>query len=305
MGAGGDDLHGALPPDAHPGGVSVKLAEERQRFESAPAPATPTPASGARADSGAGPGAGLCGDRFTRHGTSTLLGASTILIVASAAALTLAVRAEFVAAWYAAGACVICWLVVLSFFRNPRRTIPAGDALVLSAADGVVTDVTPVERETFIDGPAVRIGVFLSVFNVHVNRAPVAGIVRHLCHRPGAFASATSKRARESNECQEIGIETPAGTRVLVRQIAGLIARRIVCPLREGDAIAKGFDFGMIRFGSRTEVSVPARDGARFRCAVSPGDKVKGGSTVLGEWEGRAPPEPGARGKGTGDACGR
>ncbi|MFQ5653960.1 MAG: phosphatidylserine decarboxylase [Planctomycetota bacterium] len=227
---------------------------------------------------------GPFGDRFTRHGRGALLLSSAILAMAEAGFIA----ASYLGSrWLFGGLALVAlllWAFLLSFFRNPRRRIPEGDRDVVAAADGKVTSVTEVEEEDFIGAPATRISIFLSVFNVHVNRAPVGGIVERLLHRKGTFRNALDRDARETNECQEIGIRMADDTRVLVRQIAGLIARRIVCPLDEGASIDKGFDFGMIRFGSQTEVSVPARDGRPFQVRVAPGDTVRGGETILGEW---------------------
>ena len=186
--------------------------------------------------------------------------------------------------WGAAAVFLLGWVFVLSFFRNPSRTPPAGEHQVVSPADGTVISVERVDDEDFIGGPATRISIFLSVFNCHVNRAPVAGVVEYVHHRKGTFKNAMKAEARDSNECQFLGLRMADGTPVLVRQIAGLIARRIVCPVTVGTALPRGYDYGMIRFGSQTEVSVPDRDGAVFEVRVGPGDKVVGGVTVVGMW---------------------
>ncbi|MEE8142860.1 MAG: phosphatidylserine decarboxylase [Planctomycetota bacterium] len=222
---------------------------------------------------------GLLGDRLTRHGRGPLLLFSALL-------LGIAVGSCLGPVWLkgVAGLSVALWLFVLCFFRNPRRSVPAGEDRVVAAADGKIISVTPVAEEEFIGGPATRICIFLSVLNVHVNRAPIAGTVEYLEYRCGTFHNALKAESRETNECQLIGLRSAQGTPVLVRQIAGLIARRIVCPLRVGELLEKGFDFGMIRFGSQTEVSVPDRDGRPFQPRVKPGDRVKGGETILGEW---------------------
>jgi phosphatidylserine decarboxylase len=174
-------------------------------------------------------------------------------------------------------------LFSLSFFRDPERAIPAETGAVVSPADGTVTDVTEVEEPEFIGGPATRIGIFLSVFNVHVNRAPVAGAVELVRHVPGEFRDA--RRAEEAsrvNEANLLGLraDDAAGTRVLVRQIAGAIARRIVCVTRPGERLARGQRYGMIKFGSRTELFLPRAAG--FQPAVRVGDRVRGGATVVG-----------------------
>jgi len=228
-------------------------------------------------------GSGLLGNMLTRHGTPVILWASAL-------ALAIAVLIGFGVAdpltrWALMQLPVLLWLFVLSFFRNPSRVAAAGDT-PLSPADGKVIAIEEVEDEVYVDGPAVRVQIFLSVFDVHVNRAPVAGTIEHLRHIDGQFTNAMGASAREVNERQEIGIRTEDGMPVLIRQIAGLIARRIVCPLQAGQVIDRGFDFGMIRFGSQTEIVIPPRQGVPFRAQVRPGQMVQGGKTVLGDWTG-------------------
>lgn len=224
---------------------------------------------------------GVGGGLLTRHGKPVV----TVSTLLAAAAVTTFYMSMSHSPLRSSLFCAVAllWLFVLNFFRNPRRTIPPG-GVVVSPADGTVISVVEVQDDTYVGGPAVRVSIFLSVFNVHVNRAPVAGVVEHLKHRPGTFRSATSAEARETNECQEIGIRIADGTPVLVRQIAGLIARRIVCPLVAGQSLEKGFDFGMIRFGSQTEITLPHRNGTPFKAVVTPGEKLKGGESVIGEW---------------------
>jgi len=168
----------------------------------------------------------------------------------------------------------------LYFFRDPERNIPVGKNLVVSPADGRVLALDEIPEEKFIRGPAQRASIFMNVFDVHVNRAPVAGTVRSKEYRKGKFFNASLDKASTGNEALSLGIETsdPA-CRVLVRQIAGLIARRIVCHSREGDRLERGERFGMIRFGSRVEVYLPA--GSRWRVAA--GDRVVAGESILAE----------------------
>lgn len=224
---------------------------------------------------------GLGGGLLTRHGKPVVAIASLLAVVSMA--LLFLTMADSQLRTLLVGVVAVLWLFVLNFFRNPQRTIPPG-GVVVSPADGTVISVVEVDDDTYVGGPAVRVSIFLSIFNVHVNRVPAAGIVEHLEHRPGTFRSATSADARETNECQEIGIRMADGTPVLLRQIAGLIARRIVCPLEIGQSLEKGFDFGMIRFGSQTEITLPHRNGVPFRTVVSAGQKLKGGESVIGEW---------------------
>jgi len=182
------------------------------------------------------------------------------------------------------GASLVAW-----FFRDPERRIPEGPGLLVSPADGVVADIETVREPDFLGCDAVRVGIFLSPLNVHVNRSPARGTVRHRAYRAGKFLAAYDRRAVEENEACALGIEceAPAGrapVRVLVRQVVGVAARRIVCPVEPGRALERGERFGMIKFGSRTELWVPAAAG--FACRVKVGDAVRGGSTVIGEVEG-------------------
>jgi phosphatidylserine decarboxylase len=179
--------------------------------------------------------------------------------------------------------CFLCdglLFFVISFFRDPRRVPPADVDAVVSPADGTVTHVEVVDDSDFPGGRAFRVSIFLSVFNVHVNRAPRPGKVIALRYYPGAFLDARHSECAVRNE-QFWTDFTDAGTGQLVRvkQVAGAIARRIVCWLREGEEVRVGDRYGMIKFGSRTDVLVPA--GIERDIAVKPGDKVKGGMTIL------------------------
>ena len=226
-------------------------------------------------------GSGLLGNRLTRHGTPVILWA-TVLTLVGVVLIGFGV-ADPVTRWALMHLPLLVWLFVLSFFRNPSRVAPAGEAPI-SPADGKVLAIEEVDDEVYVEGPALRIQIFLSVFNVHVNRTPVTGVVEHLRHVDGVYKNAMGASAREVNERQEIGLRTSDGVRVLIRQIAGLIARRIICPLQAGQEIERGFDFGMIRFGSQTEIVIPARNGIPFQAQVQLGQMVQGGKTVLGDW---------------------
>lgn len=167
------------------------------------------------------------------------------------------------------------------FFRDPIRDTPAGDGLVIAPADGTVTDITMFEDVEFIDGPATRVGIFMSVLSVHVNRVPCSGRVAYIRYAPGKFGNAMDTESLAENEANLIGIERPDGTKILIRQVAGLVARRIVCTVREGDELTAGQRIGMIKFGSRLEVFVPHT--VEFDARVEPGDEAVAGLTVLGE----------------------
>lgn len=175
-------------------------------------------------------------------------------------------------------ACVALTLFVIYFFRNPERDITNDDRAIVSPADGRIIKVEECKADGFLNGYAKKISIFMSVFNVHVNRVPVSGVVKKIAYNPGSFVVASLDKASELNERNAILVETKNGVPVLFVQVAGLIARRIVCYLKEGDEVLKGSRFGMIRFGSRLDVYLP------LDCCieVEVGDRVKSGSTVLG-----------------------
>ncbi len=178
------------------------------------------------------------------------------------------------------------------FFRDPDRVIPTEPGLVVAPADGRVLSVEEVDETTFMGGRARRVTIFLNVFNVHVQRSPVSGVVRHYEYRPGKYLVAWEPKASELNEQASLGIETPEGP-VLVRQIAGLVARRIVTRPREGDTLERGARYGLIRFGSRVDLFVPVS----WEIAVEPGDQVRAGSSVIGRISGSpVPGDPVERG---------
>lgn len=171
--------------------------------------------------------------------------------------------------------------LVAWFFRDPPRRTPTEPGLVISPADGTVTEITSIEHDPFLEGPGVRIGIFLSLFNVHVNRAPLDARVIELRYSPGKFLNAQLPESSLVNENMWIGLEESAAPhrRLTLRQVSGLVARRIVCAARPGEDLTRGQKFGMIKLGSRTEIVLPAGDGLQVAAAV--GDKVRGGATVL------------------------
>lgn len=173
---------------------------------------------------------------------------------------------------------------VVSFFRDPPRRVPEGPELVVSPADGKIVEVARLEHHDFVGGPAVRIGIFLSVFNVHVNRMPCAARVVGLTYEPGKFRNALSPASAVENERLTISLEAEAAPhrRLVVRQIAGAIARRICCELRPGEVRPRGDRFGMIKFGSRTELVLPEEPGLEI--CVSIGQKVRGAATVVARY---------------------
>jgi phosphatidylserine decarboxylase len=163
------------------------------------------------------------------------------------------------------------------FFRDPRRQAPRQPGAVVSAADGRVVSVESIEHDQYVDGPATRISVFLSVFNVHVNRVPLEGEVDFVDRRSGRYRVAYADEASEENEQSVIGIRS-GDHRLVVKQIVGILARRIACHLVPGQQVQTGERFGLIRFGSRVDLIVPGST----QIQVAVGDRVRGGETVMG-----------------------
>ena len=174
---------------------------------------------------------------------------------------------------------IAIWLLV--FFRDPARTGPRGDQYVIAPADGEIVDVRTVDEPMYLKAEATRISIFMSVFDVHVNRYPVTGTVELTRYHAGRFLHAASDKASLDNEQSSIGLRGPRGP-VLVRQIAGLIARRIVTDAAVGDRVTQAARLGMIRFGSRVDVFLPVAAHPAVRAAV--GDRVRAGATVLAEY---------------------
>jgi phosphatidylserine decarboxylase len=183
--------------------------------------------------------------------------------------------------WPAAIVLAILAVWVVTFFRDPIRPGLRGDRFVVAAAEGHVVHVIETDEPMYVKERSVRISIFLSVFDVHVNRYPVDGTVELVHYNKGKFLHAADEKASLENEQSSIGMRGPHG-RVLVRQIAGLIARRIVTDSKPGDRVAQGARLGLIRFGSRTDVFLPLS--ARPAIKVKPGDRVRVGGTVLAEY---------------------
>lgn len=183
--------------------------------------------------------------------------------------------------WALPGVLGVVAIWVVAFFRDPVRPGPRGERYVLAAAEGHVVHVTEIEEPMYVKERAVRISIFLSVFDVHVNRYPVNGTVELVHYNKGKFLHAAAEKASVDNEQSSVGMRGPRG-RVLVRQIAGLIARRIVTDSRAGERVEQGARLGLIRFGSRTDVFIPLS--ARPVVKVKPGDRVRVGGTVLAEY---------------------
>jgi phosphatidylserine decarboxylase len=187
--------------------------------------------------------------------------------------------------WPVAAVFLVCLAIfVFSFFRDPERTIPKEPDTVVSPADGRVVVVTEEENS---GRPGIRLSIFLAVWNVHVNRAPADGVITSLEYKPGMFLAAMRERASLENEQNVFTLSTDAGQMVF-KQIAGLIARRVVSWKKSGDRVARGERIGLVRFGSRADVWLPKDAEIRVKL----GDNVKGGSTVLAIWSQRTEAAP-------------
>ena len=165
------------------------------------------------------------------------------------------------------------------FFRNPHRVVPLGEDLIVSPGDGKVIAVDKELEPRFLKEDSIRISIFLNVFNVHINRVPCAGVIREVGYQPGQFIAANHPNASVRNEQNALMIQRHDGKKVLCVQVAGLLARRIVCWASPGEHVAKGERFGLIRFGSRMDVFLPRESVVK----VKVGDWVKGGASILAE----------------------
>lgn len=169
-------------------------------------------------------------------------------------------------------------LFVVYFFRDPQRDFAWEENVVVAPADGKIVGINQVTSHPFIGGDAIKISIFLSVFDVHINRVPADGVIDYVNYVPGKFFAANLDKASDQNEHTEIGMTTTGGAKIVFKQIAGLIARRIVCRLSKGEKVLAGSKFGLIRFGSRTELYLPVGS----RLLVEVGDHVQGTRTIIG-----------------------
>ena len=211
---------------------------------------------------------------FAREGLLFIVIAALI----AAGTFALALNRRSWPLWLAAIVLVVVAIWVAYFFRDPERTGERGENLVIAPADGRIVQVVNLDEKSFLREQAIQISIFMNVFNVHVNRYPVSGTVRYVHYNPGKFLNAATEKASLENEQSSVGIES-GSNRVLVRQIAGLIARRIVTYSTEGQRVTQGDRMGIIRFGSRVDVFLPAT--ARVRVRV--GDATYAGVTVIAE----------------------
>lgn len=228
---------------------------------------------------------------FARAGLAELLVFSAITFLPAAAIVAvLAIYADEIAlplqviGGLAATALAVVGILIVWFFRNPPRRVPVEPGLVVSPADGKIVEIDDLDHDEFVGGPAVRIGIFLSIFSVHINRAPVAGRVIGLRYQPGKYLNALRAASARENEQLAVRMQETEFPyrRYVVRQITGAIARRIVCWLKPGDDLVRGEIFGMIKLGSRTELVLPREAGLTIRTRL--GDKVRAGATVLAEY---------------------
>ena len=212
---------------------------------------------------------------LTRHGLREWGFASVFVAASGAIALWLGW-------WWALVPLALIWIAVAGFFRDPlgRRPATSDERDLVSPADGRISRIERLsEHPATGDGPAIVVRIFLSVLDVHLNRAPCDATVVSIRHTPGRYLDARSEESAKVNESNLITLTTERDERIGIRQVSGAIARRIVCPLRPGDRLQRGHRFGMIKFGSTTELIVPDRDGVRV--LVSEGDRVVGGNTIL------------------------
>ena len=171
-------------------------------------------------------------------------------------------------------------LGLLAFFRDPERVIPSGEDLIVAPADGKVVSITLVNGGPLIESARARISIFLSPLDVHINRAPIASKVTDVRHQSGKFVAAYKDEASGGNEQNALLMVDKDAREVGVVQVAGLVARRIICKVKQGDILARGARFGLIMFGSRTDLYLPAT----ARIDISEGQRVKGGETIIGRF---------------------
>ena len=226
--------------------------------------------------------------KLTHYGMREWLGGGIVFLCLLACSILIAVFAEPRAGITLSIIFVVAWLALAAFFRDPVRKIPAEDNILVSPADGHVKDIEIIsnsEENRYFDGKnVIRVGIFLSVLDVHLNRAPCMMKIKDKIYRKGKFHDARNALASVENEAMAIVCDAEAGQKkftLIVRQVSGAIAKRIVCPVETGTSLEKGERYGMIKFGSRTELFFPA--GADFELKVKIGDRVLAGTSVIAE----------------------
>jgi phosphatidylserine decarboxylase len=214
---------------------------------------------------------------FVRWGIPTLICATAVL------AWALLLLPAGPARWCGVPVAAFCWLFTLAFFRNPHRKALGDQRCLIAPADGVVSDITEADEPLYVKERCLRVGIFLSVFDVHVNRSPVDGVIEFAQYRPGKFLDARHPDVTHQNEANILGVaaapNVAAKMKLLVVQLSGLIARRIICTHGVGDSLSRGELYGMIKFGSRTELWIPLSQ--KHELKVTIGDRVKCGETIL------------------------
>ena len=230
--------------------------------------------------------------KLTHYGIREWLGGGIIILLLLAGAVSIALFVDPLAGISLSVIFLLIWLALAAFFRDPVRIIPEGDSILVSPADGHVRDIEIIsgsaENEHFGGKNAIRVGIFLSVFDVHLNRVPCNLKIRGKIYRKGRYHDARDPLASSENEAMAIVCDADAGGReftLIVRQISGAIAKRIVCPVEPGMAFSKGEIYGMIKFGSRTELFFPA--GSGFELKVKIGDRVHAGTSIMAEIKNR------------------
>lgn len=211
-----------------------------------------------------------------RHNEKTIIAVEGVPFILGAAAVSLI--AYFTGFTIVAIILGIITIFVIWFFRNPERAIPKGRGLIVAPADGKIIEIKEVEERRYIKEKCLKVSIFMNIFDVHVNRAPYPGTVTGVFYNKGKFMAADKEMASLANEHNAVLLSTPEGKKILFIQIAGLIARRIVCWVKRGDEVERGQRFGLIRFGSRVDIYLPL--GVKLRVFV--GNKTKAGVTILG-----------------------
>jgi phosphatidylserine decarboxylase len=210
---------------------------------------------------------------FAKEGYSNIAAATAIAVVLCIIASLIGRTGGYILY----GIAVIFEAFILFFFRDPDRSPPNDDDLILAPADGKVVLIQETGEPHYIQGKAIQISIFLSLFDVHVNRVPSNGTVEYLKYHPGAYLMAWKEEASTLNERSDIGVKHPGGVKIFFRQITGFLARRIVYHLEEGDPVQAGDRFGMMKFGSRMDILVPSDAEIKVR----KGDRTTGGETIL------------------------
>ncbi len=175
---------------------------------------------------------------------------------------------------------LIATLFMILFFRDPERNIPKGEGIILSPTDGKIVEIAPFSETGFLNSNGTKVSIFLSLWDVHINRNPISGEVKYSKYAPGGFNAAFKAKASSDNEQNELGLENDQ-VKLILKQIAGAIARRIVCRIKEGDQVKIGERFGMIKFGSRVELFLPEK----VKISVVLNQKVRAGETIIGTFE--------------------